>query len=74
VTSPACTSLAGGPGIQGVGLAVAAPGLAVGSVDLHHDLAVGGQEAGEGGAVGAGALHPQATGSPSPWAQRGSCW
>jgi len=40
-----------------VGLAAAAAGLAVGPVDLEHDLAVGDQEAGQGGAVAAGALH-----------------
>src|SRR4029453_14203653 len=48
----------GGLGIEGVGLALAAPGLTVGSVDLDHDLGVGGQEAGEGSPVAAGALHP----------------
>jgi hypothetical protein len=50
--------LGSGPGVQGVGLALAASGLAVGSVDLDHDLTVDGQEAGQGGTVGAGALHP----------------
>ena len=58
----------GGLGIGRVGLAAAA-GLAVGSVDLDHDLAVGGQEAGQGGTVGAGAVHAQAMGWPSPRAQ-----
>jgi hypothetical protein len=56
----------GGLGIGRVGLAAAAAGLAVGSVDLHHDLAVGGQEAGQGGAVGAGAFHAPGDGLAEP--------
>ena len=56
----------GGLGVEGVGLAVAAPGLAVGPVDLQDGLAVGGEEAGQGGAVGAGALHAPGDGLAEP--------
>ena len=59
----------GGLGIERIGLARASPGRPVGAVDLDHDLAVGGQEAGQPSAVAAGALHPPATGSPSRRAQ-----
>jgi hypothetical protein len=38
---------------------VPASGLPVGPVDLDYDLAVGAQEASQGGAVGAGALDPE---------------
>jgi hypothetical protein len=44
-------------GVQRVGLAASAAGLAVGPVDLEHDLAMGDKQAGQGGAVAAGALH-----------------
>jgi hypothetical protein len=47
----------GGGSVDRVGLAQVAPGLAVGPVDLLDDLALGGKEAGQGGAGGAGALH-----------------
>jgi hypothetical protein len=56
----------GGLGIGRVGLAAAAAGLAVGPVDLHHDLAVGGQKAGQGGTVGAGAFHAPGVGLTEP--------
>jgi hypothetical protein len=45
-------------GVGRVGLAAVAAGGPVGPVDLQDDLAVGGEEAGQGGAVGAGAFHP----------------
>jgi len=53
---------------------VAAPGLTVGPVDLQHDLAVGGKEAGQGGAVGAGALHAPGDGLAEPRAQASRSW
>ncbi len=59
----------GGLGVQRVGLAVAAPSGPVGPVDLEHDLACCGKEAGKSGAVGAGALDPQVSTWPSPRAQ-----
>jgi hypothetical protein len=48
----------GGVGIDWVALAMAAASRPVGPVDLQDSLAVGGQEAGQPGAVTAGALHP----------------
>jgi hypothetical protein len=48
----------GGLGIEGIGLALAASGGPVWPVDLDHDLAVGGQEPGQGSAVAAGASTP----------------
>ena len=46
-------------GVERVGLAAAAPGLAVGAVDLFEDLDPGGlQEPAQPDAVGAGALNP----------------
>jgi hypothetical protein len=53
-------------GVGRVGLAAAAAGLAVAPVDLQDDLAVGGQEAGQGGAIGAGAFHPPDDGFAKP--------
>ena len=50
----------GGDGVDGVGLAVAAAGGAVGPVDLDHGDAAAAQVSGQGSAVGAGALHPGA--------------
>jgi hypothetical protein len=44
--------------IDGVGLAVAATGLPVRAIDLHHRHPNTAQEAGQAGPVGAGALHP----------------
>ena len=49
-----------GLGVDGVGLAPPAAHLAVGSVDLDYGDACGAEMAGEPGAVGAGALHPDA--------------
>jgi len=54
---PSLDRAGGGLGVDRVGLAVAAAGGAVGAVDLQHGLALGGKEAGQGGAVGAGALY-----------------
>src|SRR4029453_16513620 len=48
----------GGVGIDRVALAAPAAGGPVGSVDLQDPLAVAAQEAGQAGAVAAGALHP----------------
>jgi len=45
---------------------VAASRLPVGPVDLHHDLAVGGKEAGQRGAVGPGAFHAPGDGLAEP--------
>ena len=53
---------------------MAAPGGAVGPVDLHHDLTLGGKEAGQGGAVDTVPSTPQATGSPNPRAQARRRW
>jgi hypothetical protein len=47
----------GGLGVGGVGLVTAAAALAVGPVNLDHLDAGAGQELGQPGAVGAGALH-----------------
>jgi hypothetical protein len=83
VAWPAWTARAAGLGLGRVGLAAAAAGLAVGSVDLHHDLAACGQEAGQGGAGGAGAFHapamagrargPSRAGPDSRWGWWGRC-
>ena len=48
-----------GLGIDRVGLAPPAAGLAIGPVDLQHDLVVGGQEASQPSTVAAGAFHPE---------------
>jgi len=48
----------GGHGIDGIGLALPAAGLAVGPVDLDHRHALGVQVAGQAGPVGASALDP----------------
>jgi hypothetical protein len=64
--------LGGGLGVQRIVLAVAAPGGPVGPVDFQHDLVLGDKEAGQGGAVGAGALHAPGDGlaeSPGPGEQ-----
>jgi len=47
----------GGIGVDRIALAAPPPSLPVGPVDLHDPLAVAGQEAGQPGAVAAGALH-----------------
>jgi hypothetical protein len=57
VASPGLDRSGGGVGIDRVALATPAAGGPVGLVDLPHALAVGGQEAGQAGAVAAGALH-----------------
>jgi hypothetical protein len=49
---------AGGDRVDRVGLALPAAGLAIRPVDLDHRDGLGGQVAGQTGAVGAGALHP----------------
>jgi hypothetical protein len=46
--------------VGGIGLAGAASGLAVGAIDLDHLDPGGAQVAGQAGAVGARALHPDA--------------
>ena len=48
----------GGLGIDRVGLAPPAAGLAVGAVDLNHDLALRAQEASQPGPIAAGPFHP----------------
>ncbi len=48
---------------------MAASGLAVGPVDLQDGLAVGDKEAGQGGTVGAGALHAPSVDLAEPRAQ-----
>ena len=58
VRAPGQDGVGGGDGVDGVGLAVAAAGGAVGAVDLDHGDAVAAQVSGQGRAVGAGALHP----------------
>ena len=58
-----------GFGVGGVGLAVAPPRLAVGTVHLHHRHADRGEVARQAGAVAAGAFHaddPQRTPGPQP--------
>lgn len=45
-------------GVDGVGLAAAAPGGAVGRVNLHHRNLLSREVAGQARTVGAGALHP----------------
>ena len=49
-------SSSSGDGVDGVGLAVAASGLTVGSIDLDHRDAFAAQVSGEPGAIGAGAF------------------
>ena len=48
----------GGLGVQGVGLAPSAPRLAVGAVDLDHDLAEAVQKSSQPSPEAAGALDP----------------
>jgi hypothetical protein len=50
----------------GIASALEASGLAVGPVDLQHRLVVGGEEAGQPGAVAAGAFHPPGDGRTEP--------
>jgi hypothetical protein len=47
-----------GDRIDRIGLALSPPGLAVGPAGLDHGQALSGQVAGQAGAAGAGALHP----------------
>jgi hypothetical protein len=48
---------AGSDGVQQVALGAAPASGPLGPVDLDHPLTLGGQEAGQAGAVAAGALH-----------------
>ena len=57
-------SSSSGDGVDGVGLAVAASGLTVGSIDLDHSDAFAAQVSGEPGAVGACAFDTDAVDRP----------
>ena len=52
--------------VDSVGLAVTAPGLAVGSIDLDHSDAFATQMSGEASAIGAGALDTNHLDRPEP--------
>jgi hypothetical protein len=64
----------GGLSVGRVGLAAAPTGLAVGPVDLQNDLALSDKETGQGGAVGAGALHAPGDGFAEPAGQASRSW
>jgi hypothetical protein len=61
-------------GVELVGLAVAAPLLAVRAVDLDHGDAGGGEMAGESGAVGAGPFDTDAYDRPEGLEQPARAW
>jgi hypothetical protein len=61
-----------GLGVQGIGLSLPMPGSPVGAVDLDHDLALGTEKAGQGGAEAAGAFDPPASTGPNWVAQPSS--
>src|SRR5262249_28104782 len=63
---PALPASGGSDGIQRIGLALPAPVLPVGAVDLHHPDPGRGEVAGQAGAVAAGPLDPYQAHRPEP--------